>query len=250
MKKSVIFLICLMTTIAVFGQKETKHVNVEEVQVTPPKFSGVHNAQELFNKGNLSPIENYLAKNFVCPYAAAECRTEGTEIIRFTVNPNGYLSNFEIINSVCREIDSKLIELLVRTNGMWMPGYNNGEPTAMEQEVSFMVGDYNHDEMIDHFVEEAEKSFAKASTTLLENHKPRKALRFYNTGIRYLPNDKGLLLMRGLCHYELGHEKEARRDWDRIVSLGGGAHGFNMDDLAQMKGYPEMTRILAQKDKN
>ena len=42
MKKYVIILISLMATIAVFGQNETKQINVdvEEVQVTPPKFTG------------------------------------------------------------------------------------------------------------------------------------------------------------------------------------------------------------------
>ena len=54
MKRNVIFLVCLIISTMVFGQNETKQINVdvEEVQVTPPTFAGVLNADELFNVGN------------------------------------------------------------------------------------------------------------------------------------------------------------------------------------------------------
>lgn len=252
MKKNVIFLICLMITVMVFGQNETQNlmVNVEEVQVTPPKFAGTFNANELFNVGKSSPIENYLAKNFVCPQEAADCRKEGTEIIQFTVTPKGWLTNFKVINSICREVDEEIIKILRRTNGMWMPGYNNGKPTDMEQEVSLMIGDYDQDKIVNHFVRQAEKNFTMGSTTLFVNHKPKKALRYYNNGLRYMPNDKGILLLRGICNYELGKIENAKKDWNRIVSLGGIDHGANYKELADMKGYSEMTNILAKKQNN
>ena len=252
MKRNVIFLICLISSIVVFGQNETKQINVEveEVRVAPPKFAGVLNADELFNVGNSSPIEKYLAKNFVCPAIAAKCSDEGTEIIQFTVSPDGSLTKFRVINSVCREIDQELISLLRRTNGMWIPGCNNGEPKAMEQEVSLIIGDYAPDKIVNHFVGQAEKYFEMGSSALFVEHKPKKALRHYNKSVRYLPNDKGILLLRGICNYELGKIENARKDWNRIVSLGGIDYTRHFSELAEMKGYKDMTRILAQKDKN
>jgi len=251
MKASVIFLICLISSIVVFGQNETKqiNVNVEEVQVTPPKFTGVLNSDELFDTGKSLAINNYLTKNFVCPTEASICRKEGTEIIQFTVTPSGRLINFKVINSVCREVDKEMIRVLRTTNGMWMPGNNNGKPTAMEREVSMMFGDYSQDKIVNHFVSQAEKYFTWGSTTLLTEHKPKKALRYYNKGIQYLPNDKGLLLLRGMCNYELGKIENAKRDWNRIVSLGGIVNSTDFKELADMKGYSEMTTILVRKQK-
>ncbi len=88
------------------------------------------------------------------------------------------------------------------------------------------------------------------SSAFFVEHKPKKALRHYNKSVRYLPNDKGLLLIRGICNYELGNEENARKDWNRIVSLGGVGYSMDNSILSEMKGYKEMTRILAQKDKN
>ncbi|MEN8117891.1 MAG: energy transducer TonB [Bacteroidota bacterium] len=249
MKRNVIFLICLIASIVVFGQNETKHVEVDEVQVTPPKFTGVLNAMALFEAGK-SPINNYLAKNFVCPTETAQCSKEGTEIIQFTVTPDGWLTNFKVINSVCRIVDDEMIRILKNTNGMWMPGYNNGEPTAMEQEVSLMIGDYSKDKMVNHFVKQAKKYCRLGNTTLLVEHKPKKALKYYNKGVKYVPSDKSLLSLRGLCHYELGDKESARKDWNRITSLG----GINPNEIAyeinEMKGFSEMTEILDNNKKD
>ena len=88
--------------------------------------------------------------------------------------------------------------------------------------------------------------FDEGNLNLLVNNKPEKALRLYNKGVRYLPNETGLLLLRGICNYELGNTESARRDWDRIAILGGIDPGKLDDELAGMKGYSEMTNILAK----
>jgi hypothetical protein len=36
-----------------------------------------------------------------------------------------------------------------------------------------------------------------------------------------MPNDRGLLYMRGLCRYNLGDMDGARDDWRRLKALGG-----------------------------
>jgi hypothetical protein len=238
-----------MATIAVFGQNETKQINVdvEEVKVTPPKFTGVENATVLYEVGISSLIDNYIANYFVCSDRVIDYKIEGTEIIQFTVNPDGRLTNFHVINSVCREIDEELIKILQGTNGMWMPGFNNGEPTAMEQEVSFMIGDYNQDEIVNHFVDQAEKYFIMGSTKLMTDHKPKKALRYYSCGLRYLPYDKSQLMMRGICHYELGDIESAKQDWDRVAALGGIDLNNVGKEVTSLGAYSEMKEILTKK---
>jgi len=250
MKKNAIFLICLILSIMAIGQSETQNlkVDLEGVEVTPPKFTGIENGAAILEADNSLLVKNYLLKNVICPKESARCWKEGTEIVQFTVTPSGSVTNFKVINSVSSEIDHEFIRVLKTTNGMWKPGYCNDEPTAMEKEVSmlFKVGDYDHSEIVKYFTEKATNYFNKGSLNLLVKNKPEKALRLYSKGVRYLPNEKGLLLLRGICCYELGDTESARRDWDRIVTLGGIDPGKLDDELAGMKGYSEMTNILAK----
>ena len=62
-----------------------------------------------------------------------------------------------------------------------------------------------------------------------------------------MPNDKALLYARGLCRYELGDTEGARRDWNRIVALGGIDFSEFAYDSGEMNGYDEMIKILAKK---
>jgi tetratricopeptide (TPR) repeat protein len=250
MKKNAIFLICLILSIMAIGQSETQNLKVdkEEVEVTPPKFTGIENGAAILEADNSLPIKNYLLKNLNCHGYAADCWEEGTEIVQFTVTPSGKVTSIKVINSVSPKIDEELIRVLKTTNGMWKPGYSNGEPTAMEKEVSllFKAGDYNYSAIVEHFNNKALEYFKKGSMNLYVKNKPKKALRFYNKGVQYRPNDKGLLLLRGMCNYELGNNERARRDWNRIANLGGIDPGKFDNDLVGMKGYSKMTNILAK----
>lgn len=248
MKTSVIFFICLISSIVVFGQNETKKINLnaEEVQSTSPKFTGVVNSVEMYSGERPQLINQFVAESFKCPLQSMLCGQEGTEVIRFTVTPAGRLIDFKVVHSVCPAVDKELIRVLKNTNGMWMPGYNDGEPIAMEHEVSMMLGDCGQDKIISHFVAQSVKYYCLGSSTLLVEQKPKKALQYFNKSIRYTPNDKGVLLLRGICSYELGKTEDAKRDWERIVYLGGLDYSVNYAELAEMKGYSEMTNILAK----
>jgi hypothetical protein len=252
MKKNVIFIACIILSIMVLGQNETKNqvVNEKKVEGTTPKFVGIKDATAFFNVDNSLLINNYISENVVCPRETANCEKEGTEVVQFTVTPSGNLTDFKVINSVCPEMDKEFIRVLKTTNGMWKPGYNNGEPVEMEHDVAMMIGDCGENKIVNHFVQHAEKWFEMGNKTLLEKHNPKKALKFYDKGVLYLPNDKSLLTVRGICHYELGDTESAKRDWNRVVKLGGINPGettsmdINDNDFVEMKGYSAMTSIL------
>jgi len=252
MKKNAIFLICLLLSMMAVGQNETqkKFKEIKEVEFSPPKFTGIENGTSIKETNSSSLIKNYLLNKVICPGYALDCWQEGTEIIQFTVTPSGIVTNCKVINSVSSKIDKELIHVLKTTNGMWKPGYSNGELTAMEMEVSmlFKSGDYNYNELINHFNNEALKYFRKGNEHIYVNNNPRKAVRCYSKGVKYRPNDKALLLLRGMCNYELGNSEKAIRDWDRIVTLGGNDPGKFDNDLVGMKGYSEMTNILAENE--
>ncbi len=248
MKKYLVLLICLTVSFIAFGQSEMKNVMTgAEVEVTAPQFTGIENVVALTSVNRSLLIKEYLVKKAIYPKGALNCNKEGTEVIKFVVNPDGSLSNFDVINSICREIDDELIRVLKTTNGMWQPGENNGNPVAMEKEVSLIFTAGNFKDLNKYFTAKATNSFVQGCKKMYLKNNSKKALRYYNQGMRYLPYDKNLLYVRGICKYELGDKEGARKDWERIVTLGG-IDGIDFDNFAynssKMKGYEEMAQIL------
>ena len=133
MKTKIIILLCMISTIITFGQNQKI---VEETTCTPPKFTGIKSTIPMTVEGKFPTIENYLAKNANYPEVDQHQFNQGTVVARFIVTPMGEVSDIEIINSVSEEIDNEVIHTLISTNGMWKPGNNNGDPVAMEKEVS------------------------------------------------------------------------------------------------------------------
>ena len=148
MKTKIIFLLCMIVSIIALGQnqkvEEMKNVlEKSEVEVNPPKFTGIENFLTLQENEKFESIAVYLCKNVSYPEKAIEYYREGTEVVQFVVTPSGELTDFTVINSVSSEIDQEIIKVLKTTREMWKPGLNNGNPVAMLKEVSmvFKMGD-------------------------------------------------------------------------------------------------------------
>jgi hypothetical protein len=236
MKKQVIFLISMFLFSIVLVQSNAQN--------SSPEFKGDQNVTAIRSADNSDLVNNYLLEHLVCPKQAAECCKEGTEIVQFTITPPGNITDFKVINSVCPELDKEVIRVLKTTYGMWEPGVKNGNPAAMTTEVAFMFGDQDKSDIVNYFVQAASRHYKNGSKNLIIKNKPGKALYHFNQGINYMPNDKAMLALRGLCHYELGDETSAIKDWERIIDLGGVAHGTILNELASLKGYEEMTKML------
>ena len=95
-----------------------------------------------------------------------------------------------------------------------------------------------------YFTKLARAQFTKANISFLEKHNLKKALRYYDQTVRYLPYDSPALLVRGLCKYGLGDLEGARNDWERINKLGSFDANSYLDDLAALKGYDEMMATI------
>jgi tetratricopeptide (TPR) repeat protein len=98
---------------------------------------------------------------------------------------------------------------------MWIPGIINGKTVAMPGEISVVFKINTKD----NFTEIAKKYMNKGNHALFVKNQPEKALKFFNQGINYLPNNETLLAVRGLCRYRLGDEAGANRDWERTKVL-------------------------------
>jgi TonB family protein len=242
MKKNLFFALIMLVAGFAAGQKQ----NVTEIEVTAPQFAGIKNVLNVQAEPGNS-LRVFLMENIGYPEKAERCFKEGTEVVQFTVTASGNVTNFKIINSVCREIDDEVIWALIQTNGMWLPGYNNGKPVDMTKEVSlaFIAGNVSGRPTHAIFKEKAEHSFGAGNKNLFEKHNPKKALKNYSAGINYLPYDNSLLLMRGVCRYELGDKEGAREDWRRMATLG---ESIDMSEyytqLEKFAGYNEMIATL------
>jgi TonB family protein len=206
MKAKIFILAVLILPIAAMGQIFHKNVDISEVKVTPPVFAGIEIVpDETESQGNI--LVKYLAEYFQYPAHAAECGDQGTGVVQFVVQPDGKLTDFRVINSISRELDKEFIRVIKTTEGMWKPGSNNGKPVQMEKEVSMMfVADniWCANKPIEYFTKLAKAYFARANSLFVEKHNSKKALRNYDLTIKYLPYNKSVLELRGLCRYERG----------------------------------------------
>lgn len=253
MKKYVIFLMCLILSILVFGQEEIKElkVNLEEVEVTPPKFTGIKNVVTSLSDTGSDQISDYLAQKVIYPKRASDLGKEGTEVVQFTVTSSGELKDFKVINSVCEDIDFELISALESTSGMWKPGSNNGKSTSMVKEVSmvFNLGEYKNRTASEKFNSIAINYFNKGNKNLFYKNNAKKALKQFNAALVYLPYESSLLFARGMAKYALEDSEGAQQDWDRMKYLAENGKSEKSivlitDNYKELKGFKELQSYL------
>ena len=209
MKKSVIFLAGMMVTMIAAGQNQRM---VEEITVTPPKFSA---GETLIQGRYFATVDDYLMQTVQYPQEALANTIRGTEVVRFVVTSEGKVNGFTVINSVCPEMDEEVIRMLQMTDGLWQPGSVNGEPSAMEQEVSVTFKLHPSDD----FVAMAKDYLQHGNENLLKS-KIRRALKYYDRAVNLLPDEEALLAVRGLCRYRCGDKAGAEADCNRLKSQG------------------------------
>ena len=125
---------------------------------------------------------------------------------------------------------------------MWKPGFNDDKPVMMEKEISlvFKINDIG----INDFTVQAMSYYVNGSRMFFNKSNPKKALKYLDKGIILLPNDKALLVMRGLTRFEIGNKEGAIRDWTRVRTLGGIESQGYLDNYSDLKGYAEMVGII------
>jgi hypothetical protein len=229
----------LLLSAVAFSQEK-----IEEVRVSPPEFMGVKGAALLIEKPTVhtQSLSEYVVSQLVYPEGDAQAFREGKEVIQFTVQTDGTLSDFVVINSVSSEMDDEVIRALKTTDGMWKPGCNNREAVSMEKEivVAFKLAESSD------LQAQATHYFVKGNKQLLLKRNPQRAIRHFDRGIVLLPNEKCLLLARGLSLYEVGDKEGACRDWNRIKALGGFESDELLDNYCEMSGYADMLKTVKE----
>lgn len=144
--------------------KPTKDINVTV------HFSEFENADIRLPKLRNGTIDSHLSENLRYPVIALENSIQGTEIVSFTVETDGFISNIETIQSVDPSLHREVIRCIMMTDGreiewqreypyfkimsedrdnskiQWIPGMKNGEKIPMkiivEVKFSFDLGDH------------------------------------------------------------------------------------------------------------
>ena len=236
MKNNVMFLLGMAMSIMAYGQKQTQ-ITLEEMSIIPPDFTGIATTLQ---DHEIESIHDYLCNYIKCPQGSSGCCFPGTEVIAFVVTSTGELTGFRVINSVSSAIDDEVIRVLKTTSGNWMPGFINGEPVSMEQEVSLVfIPSNNYD-----IVKEAKTYLDKGNKILFIKKNPKRALKCFNEAFRLLPNKESILAARSICKYQMGDEQGAIQDCSRIIALNS-FDGIQLDAadpielLDQLMGYAD-----------
>lgn len=246
MKKISQIVLCLIMTLFTFGQinAQTLPEKIRVVDVVAPVFT-CHNSENQEN--NLSVLNSYLCNNIIYPECAIDYCLQGTEVVQFTVLPTGKLANVKVVNSVCEEIDQEIIRVLNTTNGMWIPGNQNGIPCEMQKEllIVFHLGGIHSGTTDEFFMKKARNWYVRGNKALFEQHNPGKALKRYNTAMRYKPMEEALLLARGMAKLQLNDSEGAKNDWNRMIELvDRGANEKNLilrvENFKDISGYSEL----------
>jgi len=219
MKRNLFFMVSMLVAVFAFGQNQS----LKEIEVKAP----------MFHSAFYDDINDFLLSGIEYPTDAVKAGYEGTEVIQFVVTQNGTVTDFKVINSVSDAIDKEVIRILKITNGMWIPRYENGAPVAMNKEVSVV---FQLNPSTD-FVAMAKSYLEKANQMFFIDKQPKKALKYLDKGINLLPHDETLLVVRGMCRYELGDETGAQNDWNRIADSGKIALSEFTAQLKETKGY-------------
>lgn len=82
-------------------------------------------------EGGMQGIDQFLAQNLRYPADAQRARVQGQVLVRFVVNTDGSLSDYEIIKSIDSRVDDEALQVVKAMSGKWKPGYLRGKAIRM-----------------------------------------------------------------------------------------------------------------------
>jgi len=83
----------------------------------------------------IEKFEQFIKDNVEYPESAIKNNAEGTVQVEFTVERDGRLTNFKILNGIGYGCDEAVIKVL-KKSAWWVPAVDNGLPYAMKQTVT------------------------------------------------------------------------------------------------------------------
>ncbi len=79
-----------------------------------------------FNKKSICEFSNWVKQSLQYPKTARENGTQGTVLIGFSINTEGYVRHVNVIKSVSPELDREAVRA-VSSSPRWTPGIHKGK---------------------------------------------------------------------------------------------------------------------------
>ena len=220
MKKMLLTIAMCFFVLGLVAQEE-KSIYLSDQNVVPPQFNEIEVEETVKER---SPICSFIEQNLeIKTPSSTDYFPEGTVAIEFTVNSDGTLSNFIVVNRVDYQLEEAVIDCIKKTEGKWRPGEVNGNPSAMEKRVYVRFDSPDNppfEELARQNYHYALKRFHKGenilNNKLLSAEKQsRKSNRFFNRSLSqldaatvYMPNDATIAFWKAKNYEKLGMHKE------------------------------------------
>ncbi len=226
MKRVFLFLVALLSVVAV-SNAQVKN----EAEISAGGATYNMEIDDIFVYANKKPVtfEDFVKENLEYPESMIKNKIEGEALIQFVIQPNGEITDIEVINSLCEDCDRELVALMKSTSGMWRPAEVDGKYAPVEKEVSivFDLKDVSSGQY-------AIRKFNKGVEKYNEG-KVKQAIRLYDEAMKYMPNHAGLVYMRGCANYEEGNLEAAMNDFKRVKRLKCSLADHYITELQAMK---------------
>ncbi|MDR2918831.1 MAG: energy transducer TonB [Tannerella sp.] len=146
MKRQILILGLLISAITyAFGQsnltpEQISNRNYQEV-VMPPNPNDPAHPDSVPDKFPMYPdgvqgLVNHVSTHMTYPRNAYLNGVQGRVILNFVVEKDGTIGDIEILQSAGSELDEEAIRV-VRSTGIWVPGYKNEKPVKVKYTFPF-----------------------------------------------------------------------------------------------------------------
>lgn len=114
-----------------FGQPQIEPVlsQVSTTQAAADSDEFVPRNNEPFFPGGLTALQEYLKQTALYPRQARMAQLEGTVRVKFRVQPTGYLTDIQVIESAGPLLNRAAIRAIAQMP-RWYPSHRGGEPVA------------------------------------------------------------------------------------------------------------------------
>ncbi|WP_167608315.1 hypothetical protein [Maribellus sediminis] len=219
MKTILVMLIAIGLTLAGNAQEKMSRT-LERMDVIPAQFTGTQYIANTDQSADL--FMQFLRSSISEDNKLSAVNYEGTEVVKFTVTETGEVKDIRFVNSVCVQIDNAIARAIESTSGMWKPAIKGDEFGECYPEISLCFSHKTGNvETQEHFINQAEKHYEKASQQMFVDQNLKKAERNFTEVLNYMPYDGSTLYLRGICRYERGNTEGAIDDWSRFTEITG-----------------------------
>ncbi len=189
-----------------------QNVGLNENIVVPPKYDA--SGSSVAEGNNFSDYFTQQMKNY-------ELVDEGLVIMKFTVHPNGDVSNCTAEHSTSKYNTAAVRNILEYSSGRWQPGSVNGVPVEMEKEITVKFVDPEHvslEARASAFMSVGVKKYYKAEALGGDNfiakdiaerkidRRLKGSIRNLDIAYEYAPRDLGVLFWQSKVYEAMGDD--------------------------------------------